>query len=216
MRGQAQTGIACRGCGSPHAQGDGLCPRCRVTEFGRARRRYHWTPELLSELRAAYRQNKAHVSAALDRLERKTGWPRHAFLEEARVHGWQDTGRTRPWLADEEVYLRERLGTDSTRLIAGRLHRSVRSIQTKANAMRLSARLRDGYTSADLQQVFGASHRTVRHWIERGWLGRVRDGRVTEASVKAFLLAHPSEYSLRATDEVWFKGMVCGGLEAWL
>ena len=213
MSQRTQTGTVC-GCGDPHANGDGLCRRCRMRAFGLQRRQYHWTPELVAELRKAYTSERKRVSAAIDRLCRKTNWPRNVFLDEARARGWQDAGRTRPWSQDEELYLRERLGTDSARLLAKRLHRSVRSIQAKANAMQLSLRLRDGYTAVDLVHVFGASRRTVRQWIASGWLGRVRDGRVTESSVRAFLLAHPSEYSLRAADEIWFKGMVCGGFEA--
>jgi hypothetical protein len=179
--------------------------------LGHARRRYHFTPELLEALRAAYCGNKEHVSAAFDHLERKTGWPRSAFKMEAKRRGWARCYR--PWNQDEIDYLRERLGTDSARLIARRLHRSLESVQAKADSMRLSRRVTDGYSFADLQQVFGEHYNTVRRWVDRGWLGRLRDGRVSEPAIKTFLRAHPREYSLRRTDEAWFKGMFLQSLE---
>jgi hypothetical protein len=185
-----------------------------MRELGHARRRYHFTPALLEDLRAAYCGNKRHVSAAFDQLERKTGWPRYALKMEAARRGWSHSGRRRPWTPAEIAYLRERLGTDSARLIAGRLHRSVESIEARAELLRLSRRVTDGYSFADLQQVFGEHFSTVHRWLERGWPGRLRDGRVSERNVKVFLRAHPSEYNLRHTDEVWFKGMFFDSLES--
>jgi len=66
----------------------GTCSRCRMRALARPRRRYLFTPELLAELRRAYCGGKRQVSEALDRLQRKTGWPRHVLSEEASRRGW--------------------------------------------------------------------------------------------------------------------------------
>jgi len=83
------------GCG-------GACKHCRVRALGRLRRRYTFTPELLDELRVAYCGTRWQISKALNRLQRKTGWPRYAFLNEAKRRGW-NTGAGRRVCAGGEV-----------------------------------------------------------------------------------------------------------------
>lgn len=185
---------------------------CRGRALGRAKRKYHFTPELLEELFRAYCGNKRELSAALDVLQRKTHWPRWAFKLEARRRGWITADHRRPWTREEIERLREMLGTRPVKAIARALGRSPESVEAKAEKLRLSRRVREGYTIEDLAQCFGTYRAKVRHWIERGLLGRpVRNGiavRVHERSVLRFIREHAAEYDLRRVDQTWFKGMV--------
>jgi DNA-directed RNA polymerase specialized sigma24 family protein len=190
----------------------GACRECRMREFGQARRKYHFTEELRDELRRVYCGNRAEIAAGLDRLMRRTGWPRHAFIFEAsrlRIA----TRQRRIWSAAETEYLAEHLGQVSVTQIARNLGRSVQSIESRAERLRFSRRAAEGYTAEDLQRVFGASYYTVRRWMERGLLGKIHDvqgRRVTTENVLRFARKHPHEYDLRRVDQTWYKAMLFG------
>jgi hypothetical protein len=182
-------------------------------------RKYHFSAELLGELQAAYCGDKRELSAALDRLEARTGWPRHAFKYEAGRRGWLRNEGRRPWLPDEVEYLRLHLGEYSAARIAKTLGRSTESVIAKAEAMRLSRRLTEGYTITDLAQVFGVDPHKAASWVRRGLLGRIgpnmNEARVTDKAVAAFIRNHFREYDLRRVDQVWFKSMVFAPLAGW-
>jgi len=187
----------------------------RAAAFGQARRKYHWTPELRDELRRAYCRNKTKLGAALDLLERRTGWPRHGLKYEAIRLGIVTADHRRAWSAEDLEYLRERLGSASAHQIARRLGRSIASVQSRAEKLEISYRVREGYTMADLARVFGESYCKVRRWIERGLLGpvRVANGhRVSDRCLSRFLRRHHGEYDLRRVDQDWYKAMLFGYL----
>ncbi len=209
MQGLANLGLRCNACGNLHADTSGLCLYCRGRAHGLACRRYHFTDELLADLQSAYCGNRTDLSAALDRLMARTGWPRHAFLSEAQRQGWTRDGR-KPWAKAETAYLEAHLGTVSVRRIARALGRSVASVQAKAEDLQLSCRVTEGYTREDLSKVFREHPHKIRRWIERGMFGRLRDGRVTERGVRNFIRNYPAEYSLKRVDELWYKGMLFG------
>ncbi len=166
-------------------------------------------------LRHAYCAKKTQLTEGLDRLERKTGWPRHAFKYEAIRLGIVTADHRRAWTEQELAYVEERAGTESARQIARALGRSVSSVQSRMEKAGISYRVREGYTMADLAQVMGESYHKVRRWIERGLLGpsRVLNGhRVSDRSVVTFLRRHHAEYDLRRVDQEWFKAMLFGHL----
>lgn len=204
-------------CGRENAGADGRCRLCRMGDYGRARRKYHFSDELRDELRRAYCHKKRELTAALDKLVRRTGWPRHAFKVEATRLGLTTMDHRRGWTPIEVEYLREHVGSISVRRIAANLKRSVASVQARAEKLHLSRRPADGYSSHDLELAFGESNYKVRRWMERGLLGKVhRDGgcRVTDKNVSRFLLNHSAEYDLRRVDQEWYKGTLFarGGL----
>lgn len=183
------------------------------------RRKYFFTDELVEETRLAYCGKKSELTSRLDRLVRRTGWPRWAFKYESGRRGWTTADHRRGWTAEEVEYLEERIGVVSVKQIAKRLGRTHQSVQAKAEKLHLSRRVREGYCLADLQVVFGESPHKVRRWVERGLLGKAhrRAGslgtvRVTEANVVLFVRQHASEYDLRRVDQGWFKSMVFGSL----
>lgn len=73
----------CGQCGGRGAGADGVCRSCRLRRFGQASRKYFFTEALTQDLKAAYWGNKRRLSAQLEKLERRTGWPRYAFKNEA-------------------------------------------------------------------------------------------------------------------------------------
>jgi hypothetical protein len=212
VRGLAESGVACGRCGRPNADTTGLCLYCRARCAGLARRKYYFTGELLTELRAAYAGNKPAITKALNRLEHKTGWPRWAFTVEARRRGWITADHRRTWTPEEVEYLCNHVGVLSARRIAKLLRRSVESVTSKAERLELSRKVREGYTFADLQSVFGEHYSKVRRWYDRGLLGRGRrngaEVRIAERDLARFIREHSSEYDLRRVDQEWFKSMV--------
>lgn len=208
MRGLANSGVQCTGCGRPHADGSGLCRDCRA---GQARRKYRWSAELHEELRAAYRsKTKRGLTMLLDRLCLVTGWPRWAFKSEAKSLGITTHDHRRGWTREEIEYLEKKLGERSTKWIAKRLGRSWESVRSRVEALRLRGRVRTGYTIDDVATCFGVCRDKARRWGERGLLGQPVEGRFREDAVVRFIRAWPLEYDLRRVDQEWFKGMVFG------
>lgn len=205
----------CPQCGSEAVQA-GFCRHCWARQLGRASRKYHWTPELREELRACYAAGrKQEISAALDRLQRRLGWPRYALKNEAVRTGIITADHRRAWTAEEQAYLEESLGVVSVKQIARRLGRTVMSVESRAEKLGLSRRISEGYNMADLAAVFGESYHKVRRWMERGLLGpvhQVQGHRVAETHVVRFIRAHAHEYDLRRVDQGWYKSMVFGHL----
>jgi hypothetical protein len=196
-------------------QGD-LCGSCAATKPFRFARKYTITPEILEELRLAYMGGRTEVSAKLRRLSIRTKIPTYRLSEEANSHGWYCCAPRRGWSAEEDSYLRERLGAASLDSIARRLKRSLRSVEARARRFKLSVRISEGYNMRDLAQVFGVHRAAVKRWMERGLFGKFHEHgqeiRVTEVNVVRFIRRYPQEYSLGRVDQTWFKAMVFGQL----
>jgi len=196
-----------------HSNPGGICYVCvRKGEV-----KYKFTPELLDELHLAYSaRNRPELTAAIDRLQRKTGWARATFSSEARRHGWALVRRTR-WSPEELEYLGERVGSMPVATLARKLGRSVDSVRCKAWQLVGYSRVQEGYTIADLKRVFGVTYPTVKRWMDHGMLGKVHEGlgaglRVADRNVYRFLRHHAHEYDLRRVDQTWYKSVVFGHL----
>jgi hypothetical protein len=187
---------------------------CRVAAFGRASRKYHFTDELREELRAAYRLKKHPRARAIERLMKRTGWPKHAFGREALQMGLPTHHRHPAWKPEEDTYLQEKAGRLSVRRIALRMGRSMRAVETRIYVLSISRKeRREGYCIKDLREVFGVTAERVKGWMDRGLLGKVQELgglRVTEAMVRRFVRTYPHEYDLRRLDQIWFKAVVFG------
>ncbi len=185
---------------------------CWGRELGARRRRYQFTAELVDALKLAYAGNRDELGAALDKLERRTGWPREAFYREARRRGLTKGGR-RFWTPEETAYVAERIGVVSIKAIAVKLQRSVEAVEAHAERLHMSRRVREGYCQSDLALVMGVTEAKVARWMDRGLLGRVRSTggrRVGEEAVVQFLRRHHGEYDLRRVDQVWYKAQLFG------
>ncbi len=81
-------------------------------------------------------------------------------------------------------------------------------------AIQLIRQTRDGYAPAHLQKLFGASAAQVRHWIEKGLLGKSRsfspEARVSKTDLLRFISVCYREYDLARVHQEWFKALVFG------
>jgi DNA-directed RNA polymerase specialized sigma24 family protein len=191
----------------------GLCRRCWAAQLGQKRRVYSWTPELHAELRKAYSLRKLQRAAAIDALERRTGWPRHAFWEEAVRLGLSRSTK-RPWTEQEDAFLVSVIGKMAIGRIASAMGRKLGSVSARANALSLSRRIRNGYAVADLAAMFGAPASRVRSWIARGLFGKplqAPDGvRVAGPNVLRFIRKYPAEIDFKLADQTLLKGVLFG------
>jgi hypothetical protein len=160
-------------------------------------------------LKEAYGLGKVERALAIDKLQARTKWPRHAFHQMA-----QDMGLSfnrREWTAEDDAYLQERIGVMAVRAISRALKRSMGSVRARAARLELSERVKEGYNISDLVAVLGVSPGTVGGWMRRGLLGAVQERaglRTSEDAVVQFLRRYPGEYDLRRVDQVWFKSMI--------
>ena len=125
-----------------------------------------------------------------------------------------------PWTRAELDVLDDLVGRVSAATIAKRLGRPVSSVVNKCKHMRISRRVRDGYTMRDLELCFGEDHRKIAAWIKNGWLQdrlqgtRRHDGngrdihRICEKDILDFLRNHPQEINLGKVDQIWFLDLV--------
>jgi hypothetical protein len=207
--------LFCVQCGSEKPGQDGLCQRCRARRLAQANRKYVFTDELRGELRDAYAGGYQHLTAGLDRLVRRTGWPRFVFIREAHNLGVGTVGSRRDWAPEEDAYLAEHAGVQPVDAIAKALGRSRNSVWRRVQRrLRTSMRVSEGYTAQDLAAVMGISWKGIRTSFERGFFGRVKDVqgcRVSEKAVVKFLVEHPDKYDLRRVDQAWFKAVLFGG-----
>ncbi len=180
-------------------------------------RKYTFTPDLLQELRLAYCGSKREISANLDRLVRRTGWPRHAFKTEAIRRGWTTADHQRNWRPAELDYLRHGAESTPAAVLARRLGRSSEAVRAKLREIRnLEAVSRHGYDVAALGHLFGVQEPKVLRWLDRGLFGvrlAAGIGAVPQTAVRRFIQQHPHEYDLARVEQAHFKSLVFGGGE---
>lgn len=134
------------------------------------------------------------------------GYNLHVLSRRA-VHLGLSFSRRRPWTQEEAALLESLAGRYSPASLARKLGRTFASIKAKLKQLEISARVSEGYSQADLQELLGASRTSIRRWCRMGWLPVV-NGRIPERAVARFLRSHPHEYQLRRVDEAWFKGLL--------
>jgi hypothetical protein len=208
MRGTPNHLVKCEKCGAP----DGfpnckLCRRCRPPEV---RQKYFFTPELDAWIRRVYADNhdRDSLGEGITALAKRMGCPRYIVYNRAARLGIRMFGGDR-WTSDEIAYLRNHAGIKSIAAMRRELRRSFTSIKSKMEAMHLSRRITEGYSRAELKELFGISGLLVARWVSKGWIVADEESdRVTEESVVRFLKTHPEEYSLKRIDEAWFKGLI--------
>ncbi|MDE2097835.1 MAG: hypothetical protein KGL39_11350 [Patescibacteria group bacterium] len=202
-------GVICSQCPNA-AMRNGFCRECWARHIANKRRIYRFTAELRDALREAYCLAKPDRAAAIAKLQKRTGWPRHAFHLEAGRMGIQ-SHHPPVWSPEEENYLAEAIGTVSLNRMSLTLKRSPEAIKVRAARLHFSRRVKQGYNLADLCTLFGETHHRVKRWMDRGLLGKVHEVsglRVTEENVLRFIRDHHAEYNLRRVDQYLFKAMV--------
>jgi hypothetical protein len=150
------------------------------------------------------------VTARLTELQRKTGWPRKALINEAARRAIRFTVR-QEWLPGEEEELRELAGRMPVAAIARRMARTEKAVARRIERLGL-ARRPEGYTMAELIIGLGAEKRFGTIMERAGAFGRNRrrGGRIPEAVVARFLARHPETYDLAKVNQAWFKALMFG------
>jgi len=155
-----------------------------------------WTRELEEILRMGYRRGPLGAREAIRKiLEARPGWSRTAIW--ARAHRLGITvkrrHRPRPWTEQEERYVVMHATVTPNRVIAKRLKRSEAAIRAKIRDLGYSSRYEGGFTGTRIAELLHVSRHTVRHWMQKGWLGKNWGGRISEASFRAFLENHADQ-----------------------
>src|SRR5262245_23727115 len=136
--------------------------------IGRTRRQYPWTSELDSLLERGYRAGLAGQRAAIDCIQRRTGWPRQACWDRGRNLGLAQKSSISPrlWTSIEERRLINLVGSKNVRFIAQQLRRSVAAVRKKLRYLgETSTRVREGLTKNQLAELIGSSPKTIQRWI---------------------------------------------------
>jgi hypothetical protein len=151
---------------------------------------------------------------------RLTGLPRWYIKRQAARLGLTMHMDRKPWTRAELDLLDDLVGRVSAATIAKRLHRPVSSVVNRCKRMRISRRVRDGYTMRDLELCLGEDHHKIAGWIKNGWLQdrlqgtRRHDGngkdihRIHEKDILDFLRNHPQEINLGKVDQTRFLDLV--------
>lgn len=185
-----------------------------------AKPKYAWRPEYDAYLKAQYFGGLNRRFRVLNRMIRLTGLPRWYIKRQAARLGLTMHMDRRLWTHAELNVLEDLVGGVSAATIAKRLHRPVSSVVNKCKRMRISRRVRNGYTMRDLELCLGEDHHKITQWIKNGWLQdrlqgtRRHDGngndihRIRENDLVDFIRNHPQEINLGKVDQTWFLDLV--------
>ena len=168
------------------------------------RRKYPWTSELDSLLEQGYRAGLSGQRAAIDYIQRRTGWPRQACWDRARKLGLAQKRSMAPrqWTTIEEQRLINLAGRKNVRFIAQHLRRSVAAVRKRLRHLgQMSTRVREGSTKNQLAELIGSSPKTIQKWIDVGWLKATYEGknrsddsiRISDKQFLEFWRRHPEQ-----------------------
>jgi hypothetical protein len=182
--------------------------------------KYTWRPEYDAYLKTQYFGGLNRRFRVLNRMIRLTALPRWYIKRQAARLGLTMHMDRKPWTRAEVDVLDDLVGRVSAATIANRLHRPLSSVVNKCKHMRISRRVRDGYTMRDLEMCLGEDHHKIAVWIKNGWLQdrlqgtRRHDGngrdihRVREKDILNFFRNHPQEINLGKVDQTWFLDLL--------
>ena len=193
---------------------------CKADRRRSTKPKYTWRPEYEAYLKAQYFGGLNRRFKVLNRMIRLTGLPRWYIKRQAARLGLTMRTDRKPWTRDELDVFEDLVGRVSAVTIAKRLHRPVSSVVNKCKRMRISRRVRNGYTMRDLEMCLGEDHHKIAAWIKNGWLRdrlqgtRRHDGngndihRIREKDILNFIRNHPQEINLGKVDQTWFLDLV--------
>lgn len=191
------------------------CPRCRPKHRRAKAKKYLWTPERDAVLRNRYdsrvKGRAAEIAAAL-------GWPGWVIKKRAQSLGLAAPAHRRDWTDEEEKFLFDHAGERSDQWIARKLGRSLTSVVMKFKHMKISRRVRSGYTLRELELCFGADHRAIERWVSDGKLRAHRRGTArthtgdiwsfSDEAVLEFIQSCPMDFRLDRVDQFWFMDLI--------
>lgn len=192
------------------------CERCRWRHRGKRPMKYVWTPELDAILKAEYDGKIRYRAAA---IASRLGWPAWVIKKRAGVLGLAVPADRRDWTPKETRFVSFYAGHRTTLWMARRLRRSESSVVLKLKRMKISRRIRKGYTMRDLELCFGVDHRPIERWVRQGLLTiRHRHPKrphptwwVKDEDILAFIQGHPMAFRLDKVDQFWFMDLILDG-----
>jgi hypothetical protein len=184
------------------------CAASLAPKTSRKPSKYPWTADMDDQLRQVYRRsrNRHELSVELSRLASTLRRPKFIIANRAQSLGlslipWK------PWSKEEILTLRELAGQKGVRAIAKLMKRSYHSVKHQLFRMDLSTQVSEGYSIQQLKSLMGVPHSRIQMWLTTKAL-KMKEERITEESVRKFLIDHMEAYSFRRVDEPWLKGML--------
>ena len=216
MAQQAQR--TCEDCGCKFLAGPWArwCPVHRPLHRGR-KVKYKLTDQIARLIRDRY---DSKVPGRAAEIGAEIGWPKWQVQKAAArlgvAHPWPPDRRA--WTDDQVEYLQTWAGLRSPKWIGRQLGRRESSVMNKLKHLRLSWRVRGGYSQRALAACFGCDDHLVGRWIKRGLLEANMQGtlrrhdirRVSEPAILEFIRLHREEYRLDKVDQKWFLDLVLG------
>lgn len=206
------------GCGTPYVglPGGRWGPCCRWKHRGRKAKKYVWTPERDQALRERY---DSRTRGAIAVLAHAIGWPPWVIKKRATTLGLTHSVDRKDWTEPETAFLWEHGGTRTSHWIAKRLGRSETSVVLKFKRMKISRRVREGYTLHELMLCFGTDHHVIERWVREGKLvakrretARVHDPWVVyDGDLLTFIRDFPLTFRLDKVDQTWFMDLITSG-----
>jgi len=167
-----------------------------------------WTGEEKDFLRANYTGNLASVHY----MSQRTGHPVPSVKGQLHKLGLGRQIDRRTWTVEEEDSLTELITQCHITKVAELLNRSVNSVAVKAQRMKLSRRIRDGYfTQKEVAELLGVDSHWVKARISRGELkaepinGHIPDNGgsrwcIKEKDIRRFVIGHAMSLTGRNVD----------------
>lgn len=221
--------MKCVTCGQPIEQGrrEDQQPRlakyslkCRVERRRRAGVKYTWRPEYDARPKAHYFGGINRRFQVLTRMIRLTGLPCCYIKRSAACLGLSMPLDCEAWTRRDMDHLVKLVSPASAATIAKRLNRPESSFVTRLKRVGMSRRVRDDYTTRELELSFGDGHHKIAGWIPRGWLqdrhqttrrpeGNGNDiHRIHEEDLLNFIRNDPREINLSKVDQTWFLDLL--------
>jgi hypothetical protein len=184
------------------------CAASPTPKTSRKPSKYPWTADMDDQLRQVYRRsrNRRELSVELSRLASTLRRPKFIIANRAQSLGLSLLPWKR-WSKEEILTLRELAGQKGVRAIAKLMKRSYHSVKHQLFRMDLSSQVSEGYSIQQLKSLMGVPHTRIQMWLTTKAL-KMKEERITEESVRKFLVDHMEAYSFRRVDEPWLKGML--------
>lgn len=180
---------------------------------------HRWTEEERQIVRRDYRGTHESAWAIAEKL----GVSFFGVKGQVQKMGISFRPDRRLWTPEEEEQLRDLITQHSPGAIAKRMHRSINSVVVRANRLRLSRRVRDGwYTKREVCAILGVDHHWVQNRIDSGALpAKYHNGHrpqknngacwhIMEKSLRQFIRRYPQELKGRNVDIILIVDILAG------
>lgn len=184
----------------------------RRTAPGGVKQKYFLTPECRQLILDRYDGSSARITE----LQKILRVPRAKVTQWAHDMGLART--TKRWTQEEIDFLKKNIRKMPLIEIAKHLNKANNTIRRKAHSLGLYKKRQDEYTLADLATAFGNDERTIRQWVEKGWL-KGKKGKTQVSfetwqfsvkNIREFIFSHPDRLNPHKFDWLWIADILSG------